>query len=477
MKQLGLLLRHELRSLAADRLLWVVVPVLVLLGCYATLVGVRFVEGQRASAAAAQAGEAERYELLAGRLAEAHAGTWTGSDSANPTWPYVLGRAQGQRVAVLPASVFQATAVGQENLVPTVVPVSLDGAEVRGSQEQIENPLHLLSGNFDVAFLVVFVAPLLLIGASFDLISGERERGSLAMVLSQPTTAQRLVFAKALARWLLLVGTCAVTVWCALTVAGEPPPTARFLLWTATVGAYFGFWLALAALVNAGSGSSARNAITLVVAWLGFVAVVPAVIHTGAQAIHPVPTRAEFVGAEREQTRDVQRQGDAVLAQYMQDHPELAPASLADTGDFQRQAFAVQEAIENRLAPLQQAYDRQRGEQRALVETLRWLSPAVLAHDVLLQAAGTGDARLRAFEREVAAYYERWRAFFAAAIYGGKRMAPDDLSRLPAWSFDDERTADAVVRALPSLVGLVVLALLVAGAAGWRLAGGGGWSP
>jgi ABC-2 type transport system permease protein len=64
----------------------------------------------------------------------------------------------------------------------------------------IENPSHLLSGHFDLAFVIVYLFPLLIFALSYNLLSAEREIGTLRLLMSQPLALRTLVPGKVLVR-------------------------------------------------------------------------------------------------------------------------------------------------------------------------------------------------------------------------------------------------------------------------------------
>jgi len=451
-------IRHELRSLVSDRMVWVASAALLLLSGYAAHVGHRSVEGQRMQVEAALTEEAERYSGLRTTMEGIRDGTVSPSAFQDPTRPYVAGRARGQRYAVLPPAPFQASAVGQSDLIPPVVPVILDGADPRAAREEIENPVHLLSGPLDLAFVVTFLLPLLALALSFDLLSREREGGTLALILSQPVSIRRLVLIKVIVRWGALVFLMAGSAGLALLVFGGGLPMDRFLLWTAMVGLYLAFWIGLAALVNAGGGDSARNAVVLAFCWLFFAVLVPAGVQITSGLLHPIPSRAEMVALEREEVQHVQEEASAVLARYYDDHPELLPAGSVDEVDFQTQAFAVEEEVRQRLAPLRERYALQLRGQQEVTRAFRWISPSILVHEGLLTLAGTGDDRMGHFDDQVASFHAEWLAFFSPLIYAGARLDPEDLGRVPAWEFREESARALRDRLLPNLLGLLVFA-------------------
>ena len=470
---------HELRALLADRIVWIAALAVVLLVGYAVHVGARAAEAQRAQVTLALEEESARYADLVSAMEGVRSGAVSPSPFQDPTRPYVAGRTRGQRYAVLPASPFQATAVGQSDLIPAVVPVMLDGADPRSTREEIENPVHLLSGPLDLAFLVTFLLPLLALAISFDMLSREREQGTLALLLSQPVSARRLTVAKIAARWGLLFVLMVAATAGALVVSGAEVAADRFLLWTGVVGLYLGFWLGLAALVNVTGRDSSRNAVALAFAWLVFVVVIPAGVQISAGLLHPVPSRAELVAMEREEVRQVQEQASAVLAQYYDDHPELLPEGSVDEVDFQTRAFAVNEEVRQRLAPVRDRYRQGLESQKEWVRALRWLSPTILTYGTLLDLAGTGDARMARFESGVARFHAEWVAHFEPLIFGNRRLAPEDLSAVPEWRFVEGEAESVTLAALPGLLGLLLMAGLTMALALAFLRDGGDrrWTP
>jgi hypothetical protein len=93
---------------------------------------------------------------------------------------------------------------------------------------------------------------------------------------------------------------------------------------------------------------------------------------------------------------------------------------------------------------------------------------------VLIDAAGTGDARFARFQSQVRAFAEQWREFFVPAILADERMTADVLPDVPAFRFVDEESADVARRAaVPLMVlgGLVVLVIAGAGVGLGRVRG------
>ena len=58
---------------------------------------------------------------------------------------------------------------------------------------ELENPVNLMTGAFDIAFVVIFLLPIFILAISYDLLSSERERGTLAMILAHPISLKELM--------------------------------------------------------------------------------------------------------------------------------------------------------------------------------------------------------------------------------------------------------------------------------------------
>ena len=127
------------------------------------------------------------------------------------------------------------------------------------------------------------------------------------------------------------------------------------------------------------------------VLWGAFVVLFPAGLNLTLKQLYPPPSRAAFQDDLRDGTDDATRRGSQLLAQYLEDHPELAPAGpAANENDFFRTRFAVNAEVERLAAPLRAAFAAQLARQQTVIERLRWFSPVLVLHHSALTLAGTG---------------------------------------------------------------------------------------
>ena len=147
----------------------------------------------------------------------------------------------------------------------------------------------------------------------------------------------------------------------------------------------------------------------------------------------------------------------------------MAEGVVADEPGLGALAWVATDAVNRRLEEVTAEHDARRAEQIDLVRRYRFLSPALLAQEVLVDAAGTGDARFAHFQSQVRAFAERWRQFFVPAILADRRMTASVLPDVPKFTLADEQPGEAARRAAAPLAVLGGLVLLVAACAGVAL--------
>ena len=360
------------------------------------------------------------------------------------------------------ATPLEGLAIGQSDLLPDTYRLTARGAHTFLGRTDPENSLRLLSGNFDVAFLVVWVLPLLAIGLLFDVVVGERERGVLSLAMVAGASAGRFVWHKWWSRFLLLAGVTTVSIVLAALIQ-EPALTATtgYLLagWILTSLVYLAFWCALALFVSIGASSSEAAATRLVGAWLVFVVLVPTVTNLIAGSVAPPPSRVELTATLREGTEQADKAIAAERDRWFFDHPDLR-------GDMDRRAYYLSVAgseagIEKIMAPLLQDFAQNGRDQQRVIEVLKYLSPGTLTFRSLTALSGSDGREHAKFRDAVVVHHRAWQEFFVKRIESDTPLTAEDYERLPIFVAPqiDERELMSS-SSIPLLLMLVVTCLL-----------------
>jgi ABC-2 type transport system permease protein len=460
------ILEHEWRTLAADATIWIVAAIFAAAIGYGVWNGARWVSFQRDALAAAQAEETQRFNRLKAQVAEIESSGKPVSPFQDPRLPANVGGRFGHRYAMLPPGALAPLAIGQSDLLPYYFKISTDTRENIIAAAELENPQRLLVGRFDLSFVIIYLYPLLILGITYNMLSAEKEQGTLALALAQPVSLGTLVAGKVTLRALLLVGIVVLFSAVALAVAGTdlsaPGAAPRLAVWVAAVAAYGALWFSISVLVASFGQGSATNATTLAALWLALVVILPSSFSLFATTVITVPSRVEMIQAMRVASDEANAAGSKLLARYYEDHPQLA------TGDAQQAMndasiirVAVDDDVQRRVRPVIEHYERQIAAQQALIDRLRFFSPAVLMQDALNDVAGTGTARHRHFMSQVDRYHREWRAYFVPLVF--QKVNFKAFDEVPRFRFEEERTAVVARLVVLALIGFATPAAVI----GW----------
>ena len=383
---------------------------------------------------------------------------WRGADAHEQGLAAAVANAEEPAaLAVLPPVPLAAVTTGQRDLHPQAIQVSAGSSistlEFTGSA--MSGPTRQATGAFDLAFVFVVLLPFVIIALTYDVLSGERERGTLAMVLSQPVSLNAFVGGKALVRAVVVILATVLFGALALIPAGGDLFSADGLLRSGlyffVLGAYAAFWFAAALAVNARGGTSAGNALALVGLWLALVVLVPGLVRVAVEVAYPPPSRVELVNHQREVAREIESELDDMEGRHGAEAERERQFKSA-----RERAAAVEDALAKQTAPVIQEFRETLASQQALVDAVRFVSPAIVLQEALAELAGTGASRQQRFEQQVDTFHQRWRTHHRATI-----AADGDAGPPPTFSYADESLGSLALRVGAGLLGLLVPGLIL----------------
>lgn len=397
----------------------------------------------------------KRLEDLAGAKAAKEAANATakllldslesGLPVAVPAWqqpdlPAVVGNYY-PRLAAMPPPPLALVATGQSDLFTHFVQPTLREEAMLLNFTELSNPVQLLFGSFDLSFVLIYLLPLIVIAFTFDLLSAEREQGSLRLLATQPLRLVGWLLQKSALRFALLAILLGASLKLSLWLNGislvEHWNEGISHLLALSFG-YLLFWFGLAFVVNLLGHSSAYNAISLLGIWVALVLLVPAVLNQVANTLYPVPSRARMVNDMRVMKAEANREQNEIMEEYLRDHPELAgmvAGGSATTDGYWQRYFAAQNIVQKRMQPLLEEYDSQLERQQQWVQQLRLLSPALLLQAGLQEIAGSASRHYQDYRRQVVDFAGQWRDFFLPLIFKNEKITSTVLTQLPEFRY------------------------------------------
>ncbi len=309
---------------------------------------------------------------------------------------------------------------------------------------QFQNPLALAAGPFDFAFVITFLLPLLMIVLAYDVLSEDRERGRLDLLLAQPVAIRDLAFARLGVRFgavlVLWVGAALV----GLAVGEGEGRSVRFAIWLTVAAAYFVFWAALITWVVSLFLRSETTLLALVAVWALSGMIGPAVLTAAAEAAYPAPSRLAFLSDAREAASDAYKSRADIMQGMLLDHPELTVDDYS-IPEYIRTSFLVTRTVDAKVEPVLERFDAVLSARRSFLNRLQYASPAVLTLHAFNAAAGTDLERQKRFEREVRAYKKVLGDRVEPDVLADIRLTPEAYDALPRFAFK-EASFGAVAR-------------------------------
>lgn len=463
-------MRYEWRMSWRDQAAWSACAALLFAIGFALHNGAVRVAAQEAAIDAARSDEAQRLTSLRERLSELGEGQGREEPPpwSDPRNAIFVGGGSAATVAALPPSPLAFIATGQSDLYPSAIKVTSGSKDTFLFSDEIENPSHLATGSIDLAFVLVFLFPLAILALCYDLVSGERERGTLALTLASSRDPSRVLAGKLVVRaGLPIVATLAVALVGVVIYAGVAAVvSAGLAVLCATILCYGVLWALLAAAVNGLGQDSSRNALILMAAWVVVTLIIPAAINAVSNLAYPSASRAEMVLAARAATIDADRERDAALAGYADEHPDASAGEIKRGTNRERswRRLAVQEAASARVESVMATHDTRLVHQHDLGNRLSFSSPALLMYRAIAEAAGTGEARYGAFLARIDSFHKIWREFFFGRARAGMPLAADDYDKFPKFPQTQEATKGSFRAFYLFALGVAPLASLLA----WR---------
>ncbi|MDC6361724.1 MULTISPECIES: DUF3526 domain-containing protein [Flavobacteriaceae] len=431
---------YELRLLLRSRWIQLLSLLLLVLFGFSTFNGEQKVQKRRSDIAAAKQEVQESDQAMIKLLDSVERGMevsvpyWT-----IPTSPMAVGNYY-PRVAAMEPQPMSFVSTGQADLFTHYMKPTVSGDDFTLNFTEMSSPVQLLFGSFDLAFVIVYLLPLLIIAFTYNVLSSEKEQGSLRLLASQPISIGKWVFQKLILRffWLSVLATFSLLATIFLVGIG-PFQWGAFLSLLALTLSYMLFWFALAFLVNLFVGSSAKNAVSLIGLWVLFVLLTPSVLNQLGSKLYPMPSRTLMINKMRERKAAATERQDEILDNFLRDHPEYAINDSTQTRSFYHRYMASQEVVKEELQPIVNEYEKQLQKQQTWSKQLQWISPAIVVQESLNQLAGTSTDDYENYRGQVMGFAEVWREHFMSFLYNNRNFSQADYPGLPQFQFQNER--------------------------------------
>lgn len=324
-------------------------------------------------------------------------------------------------------------ALGGRDIAPAVLRVRALALEGQIYENEASNPELALPGRFDLAFVTIYLAPLVIFALFHDLWSGEREAGRLPMLDAQPRARRRLWIPRILVRLALVLAALWLPFAIGAAVAGTTLP--RALGFAALILVACLFWTGVALLVARRGSRSAVNAATLAAIWFGATLVAPAAANIAINAAIAVPDGAALARENREDVHaGWDRPKDVTMRRFLALYPAYRTSPPPGTGFHWKWYFAFQHLGDRQVAKLSRSW---RDGVARREDAAAWLGralPPIGLQRAMHDLAGTGVTAQLAYQARVRAFHDRVREFYYPYLFSDRAFTPQDFAKAPRFA-------------------------------------------
>lgn len=320
--------------------------------------------------------------------------------------------------------------LGQRDLFPSYYGFNVSDLSRQTNVGELANPLKLLTGNFDLSYVFVFIFPLLIVALFYNLFAVEKEGGTLSLLQSQPVSLLQILTAKAVLRLLIVWSLAILLLLLGFVLHGISltENSQLFGQWLYVVCRYCFIWTILICIIVSFRRSASLSAMLGLGVWLIFTLIAPAVLNLLILAREPLPNRYEMVHELRKLNDAIwENPKSFVFDQYYAENPHL---NTGDTTDFNKWYYAGFTLLDQKANSLKVGFEEQVSKRNALLEQWDWLAPAAKVHERLSQLSQTDRQSHLNFMKDVHAHHEELKDFYYTRIFEGKQFSLEDLQRL-----------------------------------------------
>lgn len=342
--------------------------------------------------------------------------------------------AQGFR----PPSMLSIFALGLDPFMPDKAITSRSGLVSAAKEPGIDNPESLLFGKADYLFNVSFIVSLAALIFTFNRISGEREKGTLRLIVSGSIRRGEILLAKIVGNYIVLLVPFIIALLAALIILNSSSVisiwSSEFMLpLLAIILITLLFMLVMVSLgicVSSLTHGSIASIMMLFLVWVMAVLGIPKISPMIAEAIYPIESRNVVDLTERIAREDIEREFSDKKSDLFKncrtefgithDNVSTRPNGEAEErayAKYNREVVAVENECQRRIADtirkLEQDYRNKRNIQASLAVNLSRISPVSCYTYLISGLAGTGSSGPGKFNENAERYQEQVKA----AIY------------------------------------------------------------
>ncbi len=297
---------------------------------------------------------------------------------------------------------------------------------------EIVNPMKLLAGNLDLSFVLIFLMPLYFILLAYNILSSEKENGTLSLLTVQGTTIKFIVIARLLMRWLIVV-----LLGFLLIVAGAIIARSDIIDVIYFFLIFFCYTICWAGIIIffCRNLSSVKNALMLVTAWLAICFIFPALYNSILNQQYPIDAKTALTASIQKAESEAYPMPDRKkLDSFLMFQPQFRKGNIKDLNGWHdpRWYSCTYGIMDHYSEPFENIHQRAWAKRIHAANKWNYGSPALLAQYAFNQIAGSNAEQMQNFDTlAYKGFLERANYFNSLFFLTNNRFTEKQFQEIP----------------------------------------------
>ena len=361
------------------------------------------------------------------------------------------------------------------------------------------NTIFSLFGSLDLMFAVKFILSLCALFITYEVISAEKEKGTLKLTLSNSVSRHQLISGKIIGNYLsllllflvpLLMGLIMLLLFPGISLNGEDWFRLVFILIMFLL--YISVFFALGIFVSAVTTRAATSFLVLLFLWIALVIVVPGAAVVVAEQIRPIPSSSSvesskslaWIEASSAVNEEYSSKMNELISRYSQRMIPIQPLRQTDPARFQEEMQKIQKELnlqeeQSKIAEwrmqeitdrvttnnvqLERDYELKKGAQQSLAKNISRISPASSLTFGTMTLARTGVDEYGRFLVATRTFRPVYRKWMGALTSNATSSEINDsiVASIPQFPFVPEKPVELLARTLPDFALMAVMTIIL----------------
>lgn len=334
--------------------------------------------------------------------------------------------------------------------------------QIHGSP--LSNTDHFAIGHFDLAFVWLYVLPLLIGLLSVTCLSDDKRMGRWALIASQIHRTTPFAIRRLGVRFLALALINSVFLSFVVLIMNLPIDSTLFFIWLLLM-LYQLLWFVLSGWIAVAGEQGSRQLLSYLAIWLASVVVFPGLHYLSSLESQSLNTGINVLMTQRQEMNDSwDKHRNASFQVFLQRHPEWSNTAPLGESFHWKWYYAMQKQSDNTVAESVQQYYQQRSQADS---PFKWFSPTLMLQETLKSLADTDNASHQHYLRQITRWHGQLQQFWFPFFFFDETLSKDDWQRFPLFEMQYSEPPSraghqGLIYAIAALSVLLLLILLSA---------------